>query len=325
MQRDISRYIGGARHSELPADVKTDFKKASFLEWVTVGYLLTVAVVMYLAMGTSAAMKAAWVEDVVSIFPAIAFLVASYFFDRKSNINFPYGYHRAYTAAFITGSVALLVLGLYILINSAISLITQDHPTIGTINLYGHEIWMGWLMILALLYSFLPAIFLGRKKMPLASRMHQKVLHVDSEAQKADWMTACAGMVGIIGIGLGFWWADSVAAVLISLSIVRDGVARTGDSVKDLMDELPRTYDNKAIHPLVSEVVSLCLQQSWIEDVRIRMREHGMVFFGDIFIVPRDERNLTDKIVDLQKRIQELDWKIQDIAITPVKHFEEDT
>ena len=26
--------------------------------------------------------------------------------------------------------------------------------------------------------------------------------------QKADWMTGVAGIVGIIGVGFGFWWAD---------------------------------------------------------------------------------------------------------------------
>ena len=69
--------------------------------------------------------------------------------------------------------------------------------------IFRYVIWMGWLMILALLYSFIPAMILGRKKLPFAERLHIKVLLVDSQAQKADWMTAAATIVGIIGIGFG--------------------------------------------------------------------------------------------------------------------------
>src|SRR3712207_8877927 len=34
--------------------------------------------------------------------------------------------------------------------------------------------------------------------------------------------TAVGAIVGVLGIGLGFWWADAVAALLISGSILQD-------------------------------------------------------------------------------------------------------
>ena len=42
---------------------------------------------------------------------------------------------------------------------------------------------------------------------------------------RADWLTALAAVVGVIGIGAGLWWADAVAAIVISLEITRDGLA----------------------------------------------------------------------------------------------------
>ena len=30
-------------------------------------------------------------------------------------------------------------------------------------------------------------------------------------------------MLGVVGIGFGLWWADSVAASVISIDILRDG------------------------------------------------------------------------------------------------------
>lgn len=324
MNRDIEHNIGRAQSREIPEHLSVQYKRAIKLEWLTVVYLATVVVVMYLAMGSSAAMKAAWVEDAVSLFPSIAFLCASAVAGKAATARKPYGYHKAFTVAFVVGSVALLVLGLYILIDSSLSLIKKEHPTIGSASLFGQEIWMGWLMILALLYSFIPAVILGQVKLPLASELHEKVLYVDSEAQKADWMTAGAGILGIVGVGFGLWWADSVAAVIISLSIVKDGVFRTRDCVQDLMEELPMTFDNKEFHPLVDEVVRSSLAEYWVKDVRVRMREHGMVFFGEVAVIPESEENLVQNIKSLFEKIQALDWKVYDIVVHPVEEFAEE-
>ena len=321
MKQDIKKRIGSADPYELPHFLRKDYKDAKKLEWITVAYLVSVGIVMYLAMQGSQAMKAAWIEDVVSLFPSIAFLIASGFFNKKANVSFPYGYHKAFTVAFIAGSVALLVLGLYVLIDSVISLVKAEHPTIGSIKLFGREIWMGWIMILALLYSFIPAMTLGRKKLPFAEKLHIKVLQVDAEAQKADWMTAAAAIVGVIGIGFGLWWTDAIAAIFISLNVVKDGVIRSKAAMKDLMEEMPKTYDNKEVHPLVEELIKLSLKEEWVKDVRVRMREHGMVFFGDMFVIPKSEENLLENIEELTGKAINLDWKIEDILIHPVREF----
>lgn len=318
---EISRDISKADHHELPSSLQPTFKKAKKLEWITVAYLVSVGVVMFLAMQSSQAMKAAWIEDVVSLFPSIAFLIAARFYNKAPDKDYPYGYHKAFTVAFAGGSLALLILGLYVLYGSVMSLIRGEHPTIGSVVIFGHMIWMGWLMILALLYSFIPAMILGRKKLPFAKKLHIKVLFVDSQAQKADWMTAGAAIVGIIGIGFGLWWADAVAAIFISLSVVNDGISRSRDAMKDLMEEMPKTYDNKNIHPVVKELHALASKQEWVKKAQVRMREHGMVFFGDIYIIPVSEEQLMDNIDELVKKAKSLDWKIEDLVVHPVRSF----
>ena len=49
------------------------------------------------------------------------------------------------------------------------------------------------------------------------------------------------GIVGVAGNGPGFWWADSAAALLISMSIMWDGLRNTKAAVFDLMDERATT------------------------------------------------------------------------------------
>ena len=146
---------------ELPDHLKLVLSKAKKLEWISLLYLISVVVLMYLTMGSSQAMKTAWLEDALSLSPSISFLIASRIYSKGPNKDFPYGYHRVFSIAFLTGSVALFAMGAFLCIDSAIALIMKDRPTIGTISISDTQIWMGWIMIVVLVYSAIPAMLLG--------------------------------------------------------------------------------------------------------------------------------------------------------------------
>jgi len=154
-------------------------------------------------------MKTAWFEDILSLIPAAAFLVASRVRHQGPDQHFPYGYHRAVTVAFLCAALALFCMGAFLLFDAVSALLAFEHPTIGTVVVLGQQVWLGWLMLPALLWSAPPAAALGRAKLPLAEALHDKVLHADATMNKADWLTAGAAMVGVLGIGLGLWWADA--------------------------------------------------------------------------------------------------------------------
>jgi hypothetical protein len=54
---------------EFPPAQEQALRKARRLEWVTIAYLLSVGTVMYLVLGSSQAMKTAWLEDLLSLIP----------------------------------------------------------------------------------------------------------------------------------------------------------------------------------------------------------------------------------------------------------------
>src|SRR5699024_12496427 len=89
---------------------------------------------------------------------------------------------------------------------------------------------------------------------PQAEQLHDKVLFADADINKADWSTAVATIAGVLGVGLGLWWADAVAALLVSLSILRDGVKNLRGSIGGLTDAEARTYDEQEPHPLTRAV-----------------------------------------------------------------------
>jgi divalent metal cation (Fe/Co/Zn/Cd) transporter len=312
-----------AENIEYPEELRDDLKKARRLEVGTLVYLLTVIVLMYLTLGSSQAMKSAWLEDILSLIPGTVFLIASFLAHKKPTDRFPYGFHGVVRIAFLIGSTALLGMGLFLIYDSGMSLIMQEHPTIGSVILFGERLWLGWLMIPVLLYSAIPMYFIGKQKVPLSAKLHDKVLHTDGDMNRADWQTAAAAILGILGIGAGLWWADSVAALFISFSILRDGFSNVKDAVTDLMDEVPtKIEDSGEPVPLIDQISATIKQLDWVHDAQIRLREEGHVFFGEGFVIPKTNENLTANIEAAARQVQNLDWRMNDFVIMPVLDFE---
>jgi cation diffusion facilitator family transporter len=308
-----------AEHHELPSDKHQKLAKAARLEWISTVYLLSAIVLLYFTLGSSQAMKATWFEDILGLTPPIAFLVASRVRRRQPNDRFPYGYHRATSIAYLCASVALLGLGAFILYDSVSKLLKFEHPPIDLVKPFGDRpIWLGWLMLGALAYSTVPQVILGRLKQPLARELNDKVLYADAEMNRADWMTGCAAMLGVIGIGLGLWWADAVAASIISIDIVRDGQKNLRVAVDDLMDKEPTVVDDSRADPLPLWIKNELLLLDWVKDAEVRLREGGHVFMGEAFVVPVDNEDLVGRIARANRQLLDLDWRLHELVITPV-------
>ncbi|GAA1648212.1 cation diffusion facilitator family transporter [Actinoplanes couchii] len=308
---------------ELPPDMARLHARAVRLEWWTIVFFLVAIGMLAATLGQSQAMKAAWIEDMLGLVPPAAFLVAARFRNRQPNSRFPYGYHRSVSIAFLTGSVALLGLGGYVVYDSLVRLALRERPPIGMIELFGQRFWLGWLMIAVLLATMVPAILLGRVKQRIARDLHDKVLFADAEMNRADWLTAGAAVLGILGIAAGLWWADAVAALIIGGDIVRDGVRTTRSAVSDLMDETPYLVDGAGPHPLPGRLHAAILDQDWVADAWLRLREEGHVFVGELLFVPTpDAGPLPERVEALTRFAKDFDWRIHDLAVSPVTRID---
>jgi cation diffusion facilitator family transporter len=310
------------RAAELPPELHETWRKAVRLEWISLAYWLSAVVVVYFTLGQSQAMKAAWVEDILGLVPPIAFLVAARFRNRDPTGRFPWGYHRSITVAYVVASLALFALGAFLLIDSVDKLIKGTHPPIGMVEILEGQVWLGWLMLAALAYSGIPAMIIGFLKRPLAKELHDKVLFADAKMNQADWLTASAAMLGVVGIGFGLWWADAAAAIVISLDILHDGQKHLRESVADIMDDAPKTHDEGKPHPLIDRVKEEVAATSWVREAVVRLREDGHLITGDVWVVPGDGGG-ADDVERLVKRLASLDWKLHDLTVTPVASIEE--
>jgi cation diffusion facilitator family transporter len=312
---DIARF----GRTELPDEQREALRRAVRLEWLSIGFLAATVTIVALVLGSSQAMRAAWIEDLLSFLPPIAFLVARAVVRRRPDERHPYGYHRATGIAHLVAAVSLLVMGGYLLVDSASKLVAAEHPAIGGITIFGETIWLGWLMIAAMALTIPAPVILGRRKMRLAETLHDKVLYADADMNKADWMTAGAAIVGVLGIGLGLWWADAAAALVIATSIARDGWKNLRRAVSALMDSRAKTFDDARPHPLGHEIDATLGALPWVAEAASRVRDEGHVFHVEAFVVPRHGRMPSlDELEDARRRCVELDWKVQDMVVAPV-------
>lgn len=302
---------------ELPAELVPEWKRAHRLEWITLAYQGSVIVLLAMLMGSSQAMKTAVLEDLLSLLPAVSFLIASRFCNRPPSERFPYGLHRVFTVAFLAGSLALLAMGSFLLIDSVLTLVKADKPTIGSVYVLGHRVWQGWLMMAGLVYGAVPAYIIGRRKMPLAKALHSKILYADADSQRANYLTSIAAITGVLGIGFGLWWADAAAAILISVSVIRDGWIDTKNAVLDIIDRQPVHVDHSQADELVKELERKAETIDGVGQARARMSEHGQVYFGEMYIVP--SRALSpEEVEDIAAQLERYHWKIYDVDVMPV-------
>ena len=255
-------------------------RRAKRLCWWQLAWFVSVVAVMGAVMGQSQTMKTAWIEDMLGFVPPIAFLVAAHLERLPRSARFPFGFARANGLGFFVSAVALAAVGVLLLINAVMTLIMAEHATVGSVRLLGRDIWLGWLMLGAQLYSLVPPMVIGIKLLPLAKKLDDKLLYTNAMMNKANWLTGAAGIAGVIGLGLGWWWADAVAAGLISIDIINDGWKSLRSSAAELIDGAPRALDS----PEVSQDARMlhATLDGRFPGARILMRETGRLIHAEI-------------------------------------------
>ncbi|MHA6512153.1 cation diffusion facilitator family transporter [Tessaracoccus sp. Z1128] len=302
--------------SALPPEQSALLHKAIRLEWISLVVMGVIIAAVGMVAGQSQAMRTAFVEDSLALLPPIAFLIGVRRAARPRSPEHPYGHHRAIAAGHLVSAVALLTFGLSLLYNGASGLVTGARPPVGAVMLLGQTLWSGWLMIVVMTLSAIPPVILGRMKLKLAEKLHDKVLAADADMLKADWQTGLATVAGVVGIGFGLWWADSLAAVLVSTSIVKDGVTNLRGAVAALLDARATPIESQDPHPVIAKLREAALRTDWVAEAAVRTRDMGHVFHSEVFVVPVEGASLSvGRVEELRQRCCDVDWKAIDTVV----------
>jgi divalent metal cation (Fe/Co/Zn/Cd) transporter len=295
-----------------PPEIRADMAAARRLEWWNIFWTLTYVAALGSAMGSSQAMRTAWIEDMLGLIPPIVFLISERYERRAANARFHYGYDRVNGLGFLIAAVALTAVGLLLLTEAIGHLLAQEHVTVGTTRIMGHDVWLGWFMLAAQAYACIPPFIIGRKELPLAERLRDKLIHTDALMNKANWQTGLAGFIGVALLGFGLWWADAVAAGLISLGIIWDGWRALRVALAELNDGIPHDLEG-GLREKDARAIEKALKKRF-PGAKVLLRETGRYIRAEVAGAAPPKGFTIDglEIDDLECR-----WRLDSVAFRP--------
>lgn len=303
----------------LPAERQTELAHAIRLEWLTLGLRISVVALLYLALGSTQTLTAVWLKSVWGLLPPVAFLTATRLERRSPSPRFPYGFHRAGSIAFLGSALALTCMGLFLLFAGLHGLILAQRPQLADILHSGAIVaWAGWPMMGALLYSIAVPFVNGGPRKRLAIDLHDKGLYADATMGRVSWLAGSAAIGGIALIGLGLWWADFLATLIIGGDILWHGFRHLRTAACDLIDEVPRRIGSPRTDPLVHDIQRYLESLAWVASARVRLREEGRLLTGMALLCPEREAGLLEHLDEARTVIQSMDWRLLDFQLVPV-------
>ncbi|MES1926513.1 cation transporter [Salinisphaera sp. T31B1] len=310
------------RPGRLPPQKRRVLTQARRQEWLVLGLRISVVIALYAALGSTQSLTAIWLKSLWALLPPIAFLTACRVERREPTPRFPYGFYRAGSIAFLTSALALSCMGLYLLYSALHGWLAGRHPSLTTIAADNVWHWPGWPILAAIAYSAAVPWFAGRARQRRAIALHDKGLFADATMGRVSWRAAAAAGLGVIGIGLGVWWADIAATVVISIDVLWHGLRHLRTATCDLIDEVPRRIGSNALDPAGRRIHDYLDSLDWVADARIRLREEGRLLTGVALICPHDticdEPGLIERIDAARAEIEAGDWRLLDFELVPV-------
>jgi divalent metal cation (Fe/Co/Zn/Cd) transporter len=177
-------------------------------------------------------------------------------------------------------------------------------------------------MIAALAFSASVGLTIGQLKKPIAEGLHDKEFEAESQMNRDEWLSEGSAIVGLVLVGFGHWWADAASAAFISLGILRDGWHNMRQVIADLMDETPTRLGEHELEELPATLREAAERLPWVARAMVRLREHGRLLTGEVYVVPRDDAEVVDRLARAAAELQALDWRLHDLVVVPVRHLE---
>ena len=143
---------------------------------------------------------------------------------RMATPSNPYGYERA-------EDLAGLGVAIVIWASAAFALAVSVHK----LSVHGRTTHLGF-GIGAALIGIVGNQVVARYKLRIGRRIQSATLVADAQHSWLDALSSAGALLGLVGVALGFRWADGVAGLIVTAFIVHVGWAVTSEIVTRLMD-----------------------------------------------------------------------------------------
>ncbi|OBH26745.1 cation transporter [Mycobacterium sp. E342] len=138
--------------------------------------------------------------------------------------RYPYGYERAEDLAGI--GVALVIWG---------SAAVAAYESINKLLRHGGTGYLGW-GIAAAIVGIAGNQLVARYKLVVGRRIRSATMVADAKHSWLDALSSAGAMLGLIGVALGWGWADAVAGIVVTGFICHVGWEVTADIAHRLLD-----------------------------------------------------------------------------------------
>jgi divalent metal cation (Fe/Co/Zn/Cd) transporter len=193
-----------AQQSSLRANLTNPLlRRGLYLEYITLGWNVvgTVIVIAAAISAGSVALAGFGIDSLIEILASVVVV-----WQLRGS-----GQQRERTALRLIG-LAFFALVIYVLFQSARTLLTQAHPQSSLLGI----VWLTATLIAMLLLAW--------GKHQTGTALNNPVLLTEGRVTQVDAYLAAAVLVGLILDSLfGWWWADPIAALIIVYYGVREG------------------------------------------------------------------------------------------------------
>lgn len=273
-------------------DVYGDIKKGEKGAWISIAAYLVLSA-LKLTSGwifASEALTADGFNNTTDIVASLAVLIGLRISRKPPDADHPYGHLRAETIAALLASFIMGTVGLQVLIN-AVRHLWLRHFVSPDLN-------AGWISLFCAAAMFVIYAYNIR----LARRINNQALLAAAQDNRSDALVSIGAAVGIFTSHLGFPWLDGVAAIAVSLIILKTAWDIFTSATLTLTDG----FD-------VQQLVSLRTTVEKTEGVKaikdIKARIHGSTVLVDVIIIVSPSISLVESHLICDTIEQRMKWK----------------
>ncbi|WP_448534892.1 cation diffusion facilitator family transporter [Pseudothermotoga sp.] len=242
------------------------FSKAAWIGVWANGALSAAKVLVGLLFNSSAVL-ADGVDTGTDVFTSLVTLVSGRISNKPPDKTHPYGHERAEAIAAKIVSFIVFYAGVSLFFTSVKRMILGEHVQI-----------QGVLPLLVTVFSIAVKSWLFFYKYRVGKRVNSSVMVADALNMRNDILISSTVLFGVILSKVGLFWMDSVAALVVSIMIIRTAFNIFRETSYELMDGM---HDLEIYQEIFDAVESV---KGVKNPHKVRVRQVGYKYFVDIDI-----------------------------------------
>lgn len=264
-----------------------DVKQRVALSSIAASAGLTVAKAIVGALSGSLALLSEAAHSLIDVGATVMTYYAVRVSDKPADEQHHYGHAKVESVSALAETALLFVLAGVVIWEAVKRLMSAQPPEVEA------TAWAFAVIGLSIMIDFFRARLLYRTAKETASQaLEADALHFDS-----DMWSSLAVLAGLLGIALGYVWADSLAAIAVSVVICIAGWRLGRRTVDTLTDTAPAGAADK-IRGIVARTPGVVGLE------RVRVRQAGNVLFVDLVVAVSRALPL-NRVAALKDRIVE--------------------